>query len=402
MEFLMALFPGIGTFFAQDPMIAVARLFLIAVGFLLAYMGFTQKLEPLIMVPMGIGMLCVNAGVLFLSDGSIGTMLLDPLVSDPDELMNILQINCFQPIYNFMFSNGLIACLVFMGIGARSEISFLLARPWTSITIALFAEAGTFVALAVGILGFSLEPGQAAAIATIGGADGPMVLFTSLLLAPELFVPISIIAYLYLSLTYGGYPYLIRLLVPKKYRGIDVEVYPPEVPQKSKFIFSVVVCGVLCLILPMAAPLILSFFIGVAVKEAEILPFQKLLEDGITYFSTFFLGLTLGILCEASVILNPVVVKILVLGVIALAVSGIGGLLGGWLFYWINKKNFNPVIGIAGVSCVPTTAKLAQHAATEENPFAIILPVAMGANICGVITSAIAAGVFVTTITMIA
>lgn len=401
MELLMTLFPGIGTFFFQDPVVAIARLFLIAFGFFLAYMGFTQKLEPLIMIPMGIGMLCVNAGVLFLNDGSIGTMLLDPLVSDPDELMNILQINCFQPIYNFMFSNGLIACLVFMGIGARSEISFLLARPWTSITIALFAEAGTFVALAVGILGFSLEPGQAAAIATIGGADGPMVLFTSLLLAPELFVPISIIAYLYLSLTYGGYPYLIRLLVPKKYRGIDVEVYPPEVPQKSKFIFSVVVCGVLCLILPMAAPLILSFFIGVAVKEAEILPFQKLLEDGITYFSTFFLGLTLGVLCEASTILNLVVIKILVLGVIALAVSGIGGLLGGWLFYWINQKNFNPVIGIAGVSCVPTTAKLAQHAATEENPFAIILPVAMGANICGVITSAIAAGVFVSTITMI-
>ena len=401
MELLMTLFPGIGTFFFQDPVVAIARLFLIAFGFFLAYMGFTQKLEPLIMIPMGIGMLCVNAGVLFLNDGSIGTMLLDPLVSDPDELMNILQINCFQPIYNFMFSNGLIACLVFMGIGARSEISFLLARPWTSITIALFAEAGTFVALAVGILGFSLEPGQAAAIATIGGADGPMVLFTSLLLAPELFVPISIIAYLYLSLTYGGYPYLIRLLVPKKYRGIDVEIYPPEVPQKSKFIFSVVVCGVLCLILPMAAPLILSFFIGVAVKEAEILPFQKLLEDGITYFSTFFLGLTLGVLCEASTILNLAVIKILVLGVIALAVSGIGGLLGGWLFYWINQKNFNPVIGIAGVSCVPTTAKLAQHAATEENPFAIILPVAMGANICGVITSAIAAGVFVSTITMI-
>ena len=131
------------------------------------------------------------------------------------------------------------------------------------------------------------------------------------------------------------------------------------------------------------------------------LPFQKLLEDGITYFSTFFLGLTLGVLCEASTILNLAVIKILVLGVIALAVSGIGGLLGGWLFYWINQKNFNPVIGIAGVSCVPTTAKLAQHAATEENPFAIILPVAMGANICGVITSAIAAGVFVSTITMI-
>ncbi len=401
MEFITTLFPGIGTFFAQEPIIAAARLFLIAFGFFLSYMGFTRKLEPLIMVPMGIGMVCVNAGVLFLSDGSIGTLLLDPLVSDPTELMNVLQVNCFQPIYNFMFSNGLIACLVFMGIGARSEISFLLAKPWTSITIALFAELGTFVTLAIGIMGFGLEPGQAAAIATIGGADGPMVLFTSLIKAPELFVPISIIAYLYLSLTYGGYPYLIRLLVPKKYRGIDVEVYPPEVPQKTKFIFIVIVCGVLCLLLPMAAPLILSFFIGVAVKEAEINPFQEMLENGITFFSTFFLGLTLGILCEASTILNPVVIKILILGILALAISGIGGLLGGWFMYLVKRKEFNPVIGISGVSCVPTTAKLAQHAAAEENPFAMILPLAMGANICGVITSAIAAGVFVTTISLL-
>ncbi len=401
MEWIAELFPGIGTLFAAEPIVALARIALICIGFALAYAGFTRKLEPLIMIPMGIGMVCANAGVLFLSDGSIGTLLLSPLVSDQAMLLDALQVNCFQPIYNFMFSNGFIACLVFMGIGARSEISFLLARPWTSMTIALFAELGTFVTFVIGMLGFGLGPGAAAAIATIGGADGPMVLFTSLIKAPELFVPISIIAYLYLSLTYGGYPYLIKLLVPKKYRGIDVEVYPPEVPQKVKFIFSVVVCGVLCLLLPMAAPLILSFFIGVAVKEAEVLPFQKLLEDGITYFSTFFLGLTLGVLCEATTILDPVVIKILILGILALAVSGIGGLLGGWLFYFLKKGEFNPVIGIAGVSCVPTTAKLAQHAAADENPLAMILPLAMGANICGVITSAVAAGVFVTTLSMV-
>ena len=401
MDVILNLFPGIGTMLASDGTIAAARIFLILVGLVLAYMGFQRKLEPLIMVPMGIGMSCVNAGVLFLSDGTIGTLILDPLVSGTDELMNLLQINCLQPIYNFTFSNGLIACLVFMGIGARSEISFLLARPWTSIVIALFAELGTFVAFVVGIMAFGLLPEQAAAIATIGGADGPMVLFSSLLLAPELFVPISIIAYLYLSLTYGGYPYLIRLMVPKKYRGIDVEVYAPDVPQKTKFVFVIVVCTILCLLLPMAAPLIMSFFIGVAIKEAEILPYQKLLEDGLTYFSTFFLGLTLGTLCEASTILDPVVIKILALGILALAVSGVGGLLGGWIFYLINKGKFNPVIGIAGVSCVPTTAKLAQHAAEEENPFAMIIPIAMGANISGVITSAIVAGVFVTTISMI-
>jgi len=401
MEWLSNLFPGIGTLFAVEPAVAIARVVLIALGFVLAYMGFQRKLEPLIMVPMGIGMICVNAGVLFLEGGKIGTLLIDPLVSGTEPLMQILQVDCLQPVYNFMFCNGLIACLVFMGIGARSEISFLLARPWTSISIALFAELGTFVTLAVGMGVFGLEPGQAAAIATIGGADGPMVLFSSLIMSPELFVPISIIAYLYLSLTYGGYPYLIRLMVPKKYRGIDVEVYPPEVPQKTKFIFVVAVCGILCLLLPMAAPLIMSFFIGVAVKEAEIDPYQELLEKGITYFSTFFLGLTLGTLCEASTLLDPVVIKVLVLGILALTVSGVGGLLGGWVFYKINKGNFNPVIGIAGVSCVPTTAKLAQHAAEEENPFAMIIPIAMGANISGVITSAIAAGVFVTTISMV-
>lgn len=395
------LFPGIGTFFAEDAAIAAARLLLILLGFILAYMGFKRKLEPLIMVPMGIGMICVNAGQMFLEGNVIGTLILDPLVSDPVKLVESMQVNFLQPIYNLTFSNGLIACLVFMGIGARSEISFLLSMPWTSVTIALFAELGTFAALIIGVGMLGLPPEQAASIATIGGADGPMVLFTSMMLSPELFVPVSIIAYLYLSLTYGGYPYLIRLMVPKKYRGIDVEVYPPEVPQKTKFVFVVITCGVLCLLLPVAAPLLLSFFIGVAVKEAEITPYQKMLEEGITYLSTFFLGLLLGTLCEASTILDVTVLKILVLGIAALGISGVGGLLGGWLFYKIRKGNFNPAIGIAGVSCVPTTAKLAQRAAMDENPFAMILPIAMGANICGVITSAIVAGVFISTIALL-
>lgn len=401
MELLWNLFPGISTFFAVSPQVAVARIILIVVGFILAYMGFTRKLEPLIMIPMGIAMICVNTGQLFLADGTVGTMFLDPLISDPAELVDMMQVNFLQPVYNLMFSNGLIACLVFMGIGARSEISFLLARPWTSITIALFAELGTFVALIAGVVVFKMEPAAAASIATIGGADGPMVLFTSLVLSRELFVPISIIAYLYLSLTYAGYPYLIKLLVPKKYRGIDIEEYPPEVPQKNKFVFLVVAAAFLCLLLPMAAPLILSFFLGVAIKEADVTPYLDLLENGLTYFSTMFLGLLLGALCDANTILDPVVAKILILGVLALTVSGIGGLIGGWLFYKLKKGDFNPVIGIAGVSCVPTTAKLAQKAAAEENPFAVILPIAMGANICGVITSAVIAGVFVTTIFMV-
>jgi len=403
-DLIYQMFPGVSTFFAMEPAVAAARGALILLGFALAYFGFKRTLEPLIMVPMGIAMMAVNAGMLFLSSGGVGNMFVDPLVSDPVSLVDIMQVNFLQPIYNLTFSNGLIACLVFMGIGARSEISYLLAKPWSSMIIAIFAELGTFVTLVIGITGFGLTPGAAAAIATIGGADGPMVLFTSLMLAPELFVPISIIAYLYLSLTYGGYPFLIKAIIPKKYRGIDMYVEAPEVSQKSKFIFIVVVNFILCLLLPVAAPLIFSFFIGMAVKEVQINKYTELLEEGLSYFATFFLGVLLGVLCEASTILNPTVLVILILGILALAVSAVGGLVGGLLMYWIHKRrgeDFNPVIGIAGVSCVPSTAKLAQHAAMDENPFAMILPVAIGANISGVITSAIAAGIFVSTIHMV-
>ncbi|MDR1603874.1 MAG: Na+-transporting malonate decarboxylase, carboxybiotin decarboxylase subunit [Gracilibacteraceae bacterium] len=404
MDFFLQLFPGIGTFFEMEPPIAIARIVLILAGFLLAYLGFKGTLEPLIMVPMGLGMIAVNCGMLFLNEGEIGNIIIAPLIENNDELMTIMQINFLQPIYNLTFSNGLIACLVFMGIGARSEISFMLAKPWSSMIIAIFAELGTFVALVLGVAVFSLPPAQAAAVATIGGADGPMVLFASLMLAPELFVPISIIAYLYLSLCYGGYPYIIKAMIPKKYRGIDMYVEVPEVSQKAKFLFITIICTILCLLLPVAAPLILSFFLGMAVKEANIEKYIGLCEDGLSYFATFFLGLLLGVLCEASTILNPTVVILLILGILALAISAVGGILGGWIIYFWHKRkgeDFNPTVGIAGVSCVPTTAKLAQHAAQHENPFAVILPVAMGANISGVITSAIVAGIFVATISMV-
>ena len=397
---LMNLFPGVTSLLVQDPMVAGARILLIIFGFFLAYLGFKRTLEPLIMVPMGIGMICVNCGVLFLEGGKIGTIFLDPLVSEPNALLNIMQVSFLQPIYNLTFSNSLVACLVFMGIGAMCEIGFILANPWTSIIIAIFAEAGTFATLVLGVH-LGLAPNEAAAVASIGGADGPMVLFTSLMLAPELFVPISVIAYLYLSLTYAGYPTLIKWMVPKKYRGIDVIFDSPEIPKKKKFLFILVCCLILCILLPMAAPLLMSFFLGLAIKESEIVPYQDLLENTILYVATMLLGLLLGTLCEANTLLNPKVAPLVILGICALTVSGIAGLLAGWLIYWYKKGEFNPVIGIAGVSCVPTTAKIAQHIAEDEDPFSVIMPIAMGANIAGVIVSAIACGVFVSTINMV-
>jgi oxaloacetate decarboxylase beta subunit len=267
--------------------------------------------------------------------------------------------------------------------------------------IALCAELGTILTFPIAVA-WGLNYGQAASVAIIGGADGPMVLYTSLMLSKDLFVPITIVAYLYLSLTYGGYPYLIRLLIPKKLRGIQGEPFvAPEITVGERLAFTIVTCTVLCLLFPVAAPLFLSFFLGVAVRDAGLKKYVELIGGPILYGSTFFLGLMLGVLCEASTILNPIVFKLLVLGMLSLLLSGIGGIAGGYVMWIIKRGEFNPTIGIAGVSCVPTTAKVAQKEVTAVNAYAFILPYAIGANISGVITTAILAGVYVTLIPLL-
>lgn len=388
-------FQGIGSLFISEPQIAIGRVVLIGLGFLLVYLGKKEVLEPLLMIPMGLGMSAVNAGVLILEGGTTGTLFIDPLVSSTDDVVTTLQINWLQPIYTFTFSNGLIACLVFMGIGVLLDVGYLMARPFQSMALAIFAELGTFVVFPLAIA-LDMTPQQAASVATIGGADGPMVLFTSLVLAPEIFVPITVVGYLYLGLAYGGYPYLVRFMVAAKLRGMPMPVGKQRtITAGQKLAFAVVVCTLLCLLFPVAAPLFFSLFIGVAVREAGIPQFQDLLSKVFLYGATFFLGLTLGVLCEASTLLDPVVLKLLLLGMLALLISGIGGILGGYVLYFATGKKVNPIVGIAGVSCVPTTAKVAQKIATDENPQCIVMPAALGANISGVITSAIIAGTFV-------
>ncbi|MBP7204434.1 MAG: sodium ion-translocating decarboxylase subunit beta [Propionivibrio sp.] len=380
---------------ASEPKIMIGRIFLMLLGFLLIYLGSRNVLEPLLMIPMGLGMSSINAGVMFLEAGKMGTLFVDPLMSDVNDLVNIMQINWLQPVFTLTFSNGLIACFVFMGIGVLLDVGYIMARPFQSMIIALFAELGTFVVYPTAIA-LGLTPGEAASAATIGGADGPMVLFTSLVLAKHLFVPITVVGYLYLGLTYGGYPYLAKWLIPEKLRGISMaNDRGPTITRSQKLIFAVVTCTLLCLLFPVAAPLFFSLFVGVAVRESGLENFSNLLSETFLYGATFFLGLTLGVLCEANTLLEPTVLKLLLLGILALFVSAVGGIIGGYVMYFATGGKFNPVIGIAGVSCVPTTAKIVQKIATAANPSAIILPQALGANISGVITSAIIAGTFI-------
>jgi carboxybiotin decarboxylase len=390
------LFQGLYTLFTSEPKIAIARVALILLGGLLIYGAHKKVLEGLVMIPMGLGMIAINGSVLMLEAGKYGDIFISPLVSDPTVLMNLLQINFLQPIYTFTFSNGLIACLVFMGIGAITDIDFLMAKPMLSMLLAVAAEFGTIftfpIALAVG-----LNSGQAASAAIIGGADGPMVLFTSLILAKELFVPIAVVGYLYLSLTYGIYPFLIKWMIPKKLRGLEMDWRSiPQIPRGEKLAFIAVATAILCLLFPVAGPLYFSFFVGVAIKESDLPRHLQFLSEPVLYGSTFFIGILLGCLMSADTILNPKVLTLLILGLISILLSGIGGLVGGLIAYKLSKGKINPLIGIAAVSCVPTCAKIAQKVACEANKKCMILPFAMGPNVAGVITTSIICGIYVT------
>lgn len=289
------IFQGISTLLDSDTAIMSARIVLMLLGILLVYLGRKGILEPLVMIPMGLGMAAVNAGVLLFPGGVHGNLFLDPMVTDTDELMNILQIDFLQPIYTFTFSNGLIACLIFMGIGTMLDINFLLAKPLQSMFLALCAELGTFAIVPIAYA-MGLNANDSASIAMVGGADGPMVLFTSLNLSKEIFVPITVVAYLYLGLTYGGYPYLVRALVPQRLRAIKMKAPKKTLKQYSpatKITFAVLMCVILCLLFPVAAPLFFSLFIGVIIKESGLKHVCDFISGPMLYGSTFFLGILL-------------------------------------------------------------------------------------------------------------
>jgi len=392
-------FPGLSSFALMGPGQALIRILLILLGGVLVYMGYKDKLDPLLMLPMGFTMAVVNGGILIMGGGELGTLFVDPLVSEPNKLLDALQVYFLQPFYNFTFANGLIACLVFMGIGVITDLDFFIARPFLSLFLALAAELGTILTFPLAVA-FGFDFKEAASIAIVGGADGPMVLFTSLTLARHLFVPISVVAYVYLGVCYAIYPYLIKLLVPKRLRAIPMD--PMEirtVPASEKFYFAIVAGVVLSLFFPVAAPLFACFFFGVAVKESNIGRFREFL-DVLLSGSTMFLGFTLGGLLSVTIVMNPKVLLIMILGMVALLLSGIGGLIGGLIAYKLSKGKINPLIGIAAVSCVPTTAKVAQHCAMEVEETIMILPHAMGPNVAGVITTAILCGIYVTLVPM--
>jgi len=395
----VSIFPGIESFMLMEPQMAIARIALILTGLFLCYLGYKHILDPLLMLPMGVGIAMVNAGILIMPNtGHFGTMFLNALVETPAQHIDAFQIYFLQPIYALTFSNGLIACVVFIGIGAITELDFFISNPKMSLLLAIPAELGSILTFPVALI-FGFTASEAASVSIIGGADGPMVLFASLQLAKHLFVPITIVAYIYLSIIYAGYPFMIKLLIPKHMRGVPMHEFSvSKVSSGEKIAFSIVTGSILCLLFPVASPLFVSFFLGVIIRESKITRFIKIADDVFLSGATLFLGFTLGCLLSADIVVDPKMFKLIILGFIALFLSGIGGLLGGLIAYKVSNGRINPLLGVAGVSCIPTTAKVVHKCAHEANPQAFIMPYAMGPSIAGVITSAIIAACYITMI----
>ncbi|MEM2211214.1 MAG: sodium ion-translocating decarboxylase subunit beta [Nitrososphaerales archaeon] len=402
------IFPGIHALLISDPIFTLCRIILVIIGALFVWSGYKRITEPLILIPMGLGMIFVNTAYFFLPPlppfpEQLGTPHLNPLVGE--KLTNVTQAATeislslkyfwLQPIYTLLFPNELIACLVFMGIGAITDLDFFITKPYTSFFLAVFAELGTIftVPLAVAI-GFNYK--EAFSIATIGGADGPIVLFTSLKLAPHLFVPITTIGYLYLSLLFLFQKHLNRITIPLKMRSVFMDPHTiKKVGKVEKILFDIVAGSILSFLFPAASPLIASFFLGNILKEAEIERLKRFLDDVILNGATLFLGFLLGILLTANVIIDIKILKIVILGFIALIISSVGGSIGGIIMYYLSKGKINALIGPAGVSCVPVTAKISQMEAFKINKRNYILPFAMGPNIAGVITTTIISGIYI-------
>jgi oxaloacetate decarboxylase beta subunit len=359
-------------------------LLMYAVGGLLVFLGIRKQWEPLLLIPIGIGIILTNTPFIGLMAHPADSVALTPEVLKE-------QMGMFYLIYLFGIKTGLFPLLIFLGVGALTDFGPLIANPKTIFlgAAAQFGIFGTFIGAMA--LGFPLS--ESASIGIIGGADGPTAIFLTSKLAPHLLGPIAIAAYSYMALVPMIQPPLMRLIVPRREREIRMEQLRP-VSQREKILFPLGVMMLTILLIPSAVPLIGMLMFGNLLKESGVVArLAKTAQNELINLVTIFLGLTIGATMTFEAFLNVKTILIIVLGLIAFSVGTASGLLFGRLMCWLSGGKINPLIGSAGVSAVPMAARVSQKVGQEVDPFNNLLMHAMGPNVAGVIGSAIAAGV---------
>jgi len=353
----------------------------------LIYLAIVKKFEPLLLLPIAMGMLMANlpgAGMfhseLFLSNG--GSFSIQTVV-EKGGLLDMLYLGVKLGIY---------PSLIFLGVGAMTDFAPLIANPKT-LLLGAAAQFGVFFAF-FGALLLGFTPEQAAAIGIIGGADGPTAILVTKILAPELLGAIAIAAYSYMALIPIIQPPFMRLLTTKKERLVHMETLRP-VSKKEKILFPIIVTVIVVLIVPDAAPLIGFLMLGNLISVCGVTErISKTAQNGLMNAITIFLGISVGATANATNFLSFGTIKIILLGLFAFIFATIGGILFGKLMCWATHGKVNPLIGSAGVSAVPMAARVSQDVGRRDDPNNYLLMPAMGPNVAGVIGSAVAAGVF--------
>lgn len=357
--------------------ITLGQIAMIGVGLLLLYLAIAKKFEPLLLVTIGFGGILSNIPGVEIATG--------------DGLLHL--------IYIVGVETGAFPLIIFMGVGAMTDFGPLLANPRT-LFLGAAAQFGIFATLlgalwmtSLGVMDFSLK--EAAAIAIIGGADGPTAIYVAGKLAPDLLGAIAVAAYSYMALVPIIQPPIMKALTSKAERAI-VMTQLREVSQLEKIVFPLLLLLLIALLLPSAAPLLGMFAFGNLMRECGVVDrLSDTTQNALINIVTIFLGLAVGSKLSAASFLNASTIGILLLGVVAFAIGTASGVLMGKAMNRLSRSPINPLIGAAGVSAVPMASRVANKVGLEANPQNYLLMHAMGPNVAGVIGSAVAAGIMI-------
>ncbi|MBQ2964947.1 MAG: sodium ion-translocating decarboxylase subunit beta [Clostridia bacterium] len=358
---------------------------MLLVSFVLLFMAIVKKYEPMLLLPIAFGMLLANLPAAGLMADPTGLMDTSNIV----EGAHWYDTGVLRLIYAGVKSS-IFPCLIFMGVGAMTDFAPLLANP-SSLLLGAAAQLGIYIAFILAIL-LGFEPAEAAAIAIIGGADGPTAILTASKLADHLLAPISVAAYSYMALIPLIQPPIMRALTTKKEREVKMGQLR-KVSRTELVIFPIIVTVLCVLILPSVAPLIGMLMLGNLFRVSGVVErLSDVAQNALCNIVTILLGVTVGATANGEQFLKLDTLMIIGIGLLAFSFSTAGGVLLGKLMYIITKGKVNPLIGAAGVSAVPMAARVAQVEGKKANPTNFLLMHAMGPNVAGVIGSAVAAG----------
>ena len=361
---------------------------MLAVACVLLYLAIVKQFEPLLLLPIGFGMLMTNLPL-------DGIFHMDIFINETNHIDWAL-LGSSGGMVDYIYLGvklGIYPPLIFLGIGTMTDFEPLIARP-SSLLLGAAAQLGIFFTfVGAKILGFTNK--EAGAIGIIGGADGPTAIYVTTKLAPHLLGSIAVAAYCYMALVPVIQPPIMKALTTEKERQI-VMTAPRRVSKTEKILFPIIVTIIVALTLPDAAILVGCLMMGNLMKESGVVErITKTAGNELMNIITIFLGFSVGCTTNAATFLNIQTVEIIVLGIVAFGVGTAGGVILGKIMCVVTHGKINPLIGSAGVSAVPMAARVSQKVGQEYNPRNYLLMHAMGPNVAGVIGSAVAAGILI-------